>query len=212
MKNKEIAEIFNEIADFLEINDVQFKPRAYRTAARNIESLSEDIEDIAEDGELEEIEGVGDSIADKITEYLETGELEYYEELKADLPIDIEAITKVEGVGPKTAKKLYQAIGVSTLDELEEAAKAGKIAELDGFGKKSQENILSHIELAKKGQERMLLGRAGERDKDIQENLLDAEEVTDVEIVGSFRRRSPTVGDIDSLTTSDDASAAMDVF
>lgn len=212
MKNKEIAELLNEIADFLEIQDAQFKPRAYRTAARNIESLSEDIEDIAERGELEDIEGVGESIADKITEYLETGELEYHEELRADLPIDIDAITRVEGVGPKTAKKLYQALGVSTLDELEAAAREGKIAELDGFGEKSQQNILSHIELAKKGQDRMLLGRAFPIANDIEEKLSKAEEFNQVDIVGSFRRRRPTVGDIDILGSADDTAAAMDVF
>ncbi len=212
MKNKEIAEILNEIADFLEIQDVEFKPRAYRTAARNIESLSEDIEGVAERGNLEDIEGVGESIAEKITEYLETGELEYYEELKADLPINIDAITRVEGVGPKTAKKLYQALGVSTLDELEEAAKAGKIAEIDGFGEKSQQNILSHIELAKKSQDRMLLGRAFPIANEIEENLMKADEFSRVDIVGSFRRRRPTVGDIDILGSAPDPNAAMDVF
>lgn len=212
MKNKEIAEILNEIADFLEIQDIEFKPRAYRTAARNIESLSEDIEDIAERGELEDIEGVGESIAEKITEYLETGEIAYYNELKADLPIDIDAITRVEGVGPKTAKKLYQALGISTLDELEEMATAGKIAELEGFGEKSQQNILSHIELAKKAQERMLLGKAFPIANDIEANLSNADAFTQIDIVGSFRRRRPTVGDIDILGSATDPSAAMDVF
>ncbi|MEF8826562.1 MAG: hypothetical protein V5A27_09530 [Halapricum sp.] len=89
MKNQEIAELLYEIADFLEIEDVEYKPRAYRTAARNIESLSEPVEDVHQRGELEEIEGVGESISEKIAEYLEAGELEYYQELRSDLPIDI---------------------------------------------------------------------------------------------------------------------------
>jgi len=92
MKNQEIAQLLYEIADFLEIEDVEYKPRAYRTAARNVESLSEPVEDVYERGELEAIDGVGESIAEKIADYLETGQLAYYEELKADLPIDIEAI------------------------------------------------------------------------------------------------------------------------
>lgn len=107
MKNKEIAEMFYEFADFLEIQEVQFRPRPYCDAARTIESLPEPIEEIHSRGEPEEIEGVGESLAEKIAEYLETGELRYYEDPKSDLPINIEAITAVEGVGPKTAKKLY---------------------------------------------------------------------------------------------------------
>ncbi|MEF8913933.1 helix-hairpin-helix domain-containing protein [Natronomonas sp.] len=118
MKNQEIATILREIADFLEIREVEYKPRAYRTAVRNVESLSEDIEAIYERGELEEIEGVGESISEKIAEYLETGKMSYYEELKADLPVDIEALTSVEGVGPKTAKRLYLELDVETRDDL----------------------------------------------------------------------------------------------
>ena len=212
MKNTEIAEIFYEIADFLEIQEVEFKPRAYRTAARNIESLSEPIEEIHDRGELEDIEGVGESLAEKIAEYLETGELEYYQDLKADLPIDIEAITSVEGVGPKTAKELYQGLGISTLEELEAAAEAGEISTIEGFGEKSQQNILDHIERAKQSQERMLLGRAFPIANDIQRRLSDAAVFDDVTIVGSYRRRRATVGDIDILATASDPTDAMDVF
>lgn len=212
MKNKEIAEMLREIADFLEIEEVQYKPRAYRTAARNIESLSEDIESIHDRGELEEIEGVGESIAEKIAEYLETGELQYYEDLKADLPIDIEAITSVEGVGPKTAKKLYQALEIQTLDDLEAAAQAGQIAAVEGFGETSQQNILEHIPRARESQERMLLGKAFPIAENVQQRLADDDAFEAVTIVGSFRRRRPTVGDIDILATAADPGAAMDVF
>ncbi|MEF8814629.1 MAG: helix-hairpin-helix domain-containing protein [Halovenus sp.] len=212
MKNQEIAEILREIADFLEIQDVEYKPRAYRRAARNIEALSEPIGDVYERDELEEIEGVGESIADKIAEYLETGELAYYEELKADLPIDIEGLTSVEGVGPKTARTLYLELDVATLEELERAAGRGKIAELEGFGEKSQQNILDHIELAKAGQERMLLGRAFPIARETESRLTRSDAFERVDIVGSFRRRRPTVGDLDILATADDPGAAMDEF
>ena len=212
MKNQEIATMLREIADFLEIQEVEYKPRAYRTAARNVESLSDDIEDVHERGELEEIEGVGESIGEKIAEYLETGELEYYEDLEADLPVDIEAITSVEGVGPKTAKKLYVELDVRTLDDLESAAEQGKVADLEGFGEKSEQNILDHVERAKAGQERMLLGRAFPIAHDIETRLHDADAFDRVDIVGSFRRRRPTVGDIDILSTASDPETAMDVF
>jgi len=212
MKNQEIARLLREIADFLELQDVEYKPRAYRRAARNVESLSEPIEDVHERGELEDIEGVGESIASKIAEYLETGELEYYEELRADLPIDIEAITSVEGVGPKTAKKLYRELGVANLTDLERAAEAGRIAELEGFGEKSQANILDHLERAKRGQERMLLGRAFPIASDVEDRLGESDAFDRVDIVGSFRRRRPTVGDIDVLATAPDPEDAMAEF
>ena len=212
MKNREIAKILSEIADFLEIQEVQYKPQAYRKAARNVKSLSEDIEDVSERGELETIEGVGESIAAKIAEYLETGEVAYYEELRADLPIDIDAITSVEGVGPKSAKKLYFALGVATLEDLERAARDGKIAELDGFGETSQQNILDHIELAKQGQERILLGRVFPIAREIETRIQGLDAFDRVDIVGSFRRRRPTVGDIDILATANNPPAAMERF
>ncbi|MEF8831489.1 MAG: helix-hairpin-helix domain-containing protein [Halobacteriales archaeon] len=212
MKNAKVAEMFREIADFLEIQEVGYKPRAYRRAARNVVALSEGVAEIHERGELQEIDGVGESIAEKIAEYLETGEMSYYEELKADLPIDIEAITRVEGVGPKTAKTLYLELGVETLDDLEGAAEAGEIAQLEGFGEKSQQNVLDHIDLARAGEERLLLGRAFPVAKDVRTRLAGADPFDRVEVVGSFRRRRPTVGDIDVLAASEEPHAAMDVF
>ncbi|MEF8839708.1 MAG: helix-hairpin-helix domain-containing protein [Haloarculaceae archaeon] len=212
MKNAEIADILYEIADFLEIQDVEYKPRAYRKAARNVESLSEDVESIHERGELEDVEGVGESIAEKIAEYLETGEMSYYEELKADLPIEIEAITSVEGVGPKTAKTLYRELGVQTLEDLEAAAEEGRIAEVEGFGETSQANILANLELAKAGQERMLLGRAVPIANDVRSRLEAHDAFDRVDIVGSFRRRRATVGDIDVLASATDPEAATEAF
>jgi DNA polymerase (family 10) len=212
MKNKEIADLLREIADFLELQEVEYKPRAYRRAARSVESLSEDVEAVHERGELEEIEGVGESIATKIAEYLETGEMTYYEELRAELPIDVEAITSVEGVGPKTAKRLYLELGVQTLDDLERAAEAGEIADLEGFGETSQQNILDHIDRAREGQERMLLGRAFPIAESVAERLRGDDDFERVDVVGSFRRRRPTVGDIDVLATAADPAAAMETF
>lgn len=212
MKNKEVADILYEIADYLEMQDVDWKPRAYRKAARNIEGLSESIEDIHERGELGEIDGVGENIENKIAEFIETGEMQYYKELKEELPVDIEALTAVEGLGPKRVKKIYQATGVTNLDELEEAAEKGEIAEIEGFGEKTQQNILDHIETARKGEERMLIGKAFPIAENIREELQESEKFNQVTIVGSFRRRRPTVGDIDILATADDAEGAMVEF
>lgn len=212
MKNKEVADILYEIADYLEMQDVDWKPRAYRKAARNIEGLSESIEDIYESGELGEIDSVGENIENKVAEYLETGEMQYHKQLKEELPVDIEALTVVEGLGPKRVKKIYQATGVTNLDELEEAAENGEIAEIEGFGEKTQQNILDHIETARKGEERMLIGKAFPIAENLKEELEESEKFNQVTLVGSFRRRRPTVGDIDILATADDAEEAMEEF
>lgn len=212
MKNKEVAEKFYEIADFLEMEDVDWKPRAYRRAARNIETLSDSLQSYHEEGNLEEIEGVGEDLAKKIEEYLETGEIQHHKKLKNELPVDIEALTSVEGLGPKSVKKLYNNLGITNLDELEEAAQSGDIAEVEGFGEKTQEKILDHIEEARQGQERMLIGKAFPIAEELENDLQNSENFNRVTIVGSFRRRRPTVGDIDILATSDDREAAMNEF
>ena len=211
MKNQEVARLLREIADYLEIQEVEYKPRAYRRAARSIESTADPIEDVYERGELEDVDGVGESIASKVAEYLETGDLEYYETLRADLPVDIEALTSVEGVGPKTAKRLYRELGVSDLDDLEAAAEAGEIAALEGFGETSERNVLEHVDRARAGEERMLLGRAFPIADELSSRFEDAEPFERVDVVGSFRRRRPTVGDLDVLASASDPTAAMDV-
>jgi DNA polymerase (family 10) len=212
MKNKEVAHILYEIADYLEMQDVEWKPRAYRKAARNIESLSRSIEELHQEGELEEIDGVGENIAEKIAEYLETGEMEYYRELKEDLPVDIEALTAVEGLGPKKVRKIYQALEVTDLDELEEAAEKGEIAGIEGFGEKTQQKILNNIDTARKGQERMLLGKAFPIAEKLRERLEKSGKFEEITVVGSFRRRKPTVGDIDILAASSEPEKAMEEF
>ncbi len=212
MKNRAVADLLEEIADFLEMQDVEWKPRAYRKAARNIASLSEPIEDIHDRGDLESIDGVGEAIADKVAEYLETGAIAYHTELKEEVPVDVEALTAVEGLGPKRVKQLYQALGITTLDELESAAREGKIAEVEGFGEKSQANILDHIAMARRGQERMLHHDAVPLARDLERRLGDSGAFGDITVVGSYRRRLPTVGDLDVLATAPDPGPAMDAF
>ena len=136
MKNPEIARILKNISLLLDMDNIQFKPRAYEKAAISVEALEEDVEDVYRKGglkALKQIPGVGESIAEKIEELVETGKLEYYEELRKKAPVDLETLSGIEGLGPKTIKVLWQKLGIKTIDDLEKAALAQKIAELPGF-------------------------------------------------------------------------------
>ncbi|MEM1513298.1 MAG: DNA polymerase/3'-5' exonuclease PolX [Candidatus Thermoplasmatota archaeon] len=210
MKNQEVAKLLYEIADLLEIEGVEFKPRAYRKAAQNIESYSIDIEELYKKNELKSIPGVGKSIEEKIKEYLETGKISKLEELRKKIPIDIESLSKVEGLGPKMMKALYEQLGVKNLDDLEKAAREGKIRHLKGFGEKTEKNILENIEIAKKRQERFLLGFALRDALEIIDLL--KEHVEKISLAGSIRRRKETIGDVDILAVANDAKKIMDIF
>ncbi len=212
MKNLEVAKMLYEIADILEAQDIQFKPRAYRNAARSIEELSEDIVDIWKRGELEEIPGVGKNIAAKISEYLKTGRLKYYQRLKKEFPVDLEELGKVEGLGPKKAIKLYKELGIKNLDDLKKAVEKGKVKGLAGFGEKSEEKIKSGIETARVSGKRMLLSKATPIANELADKLRSLKEVEKLEVVGSFKRRKETVGDLDILVVSKKPEKVMDYF
>ena len=202
MKNKEIAKIFYEIADYLQMEEVAFKPYAYQRVAIILEALEEDVEEIYKKGgkaALDKIPGVGKSIAEKIEEYLKTGKIKYYEKFKKRLPINLEEIIAVEGMGPKRAKTLYQKLGVRTLTGLEKAAKAHKIASLFGFGEKTEKNILEGIAFLKRSKGRFLLGDILLKAREIEAKLKSLKEVEKVSLAGSLRRRKETIGDIDIL-------------
>jgi len=147
--NQDIAKVFYEMTDYLETKKADFRSNAYRKAANLLESLEEDIEDIYKRGgikELQKLPGIGRGLAEKIEEYLKTGKIKTHQRLKKELPIALEEIINIEGVGPRKAKILYQKIGIKNLKELEKAAKAHKIAPLFGFGEKTEKNILEGIE------------------------------------------------------------------
>ena len=214
MKNQEVAELLFEIADLLEMKGVEFKPRAYRKAGMNIQTLAEDIEKVFEKGgikALQKIPGVGKSIAEKIVEYLKTGKLKYYEDLKREMPIDVEALMNVPGLGPKRIKILYKKLKVRNLADLEKVAKKGLIRKLPGFDIKLEEEILHGIELAKK-QKRMLLGYAIPLAEELVSELKKLREVKRIVVAGSFRRRKETVGDLDILIISDNPLPVMEKF
>ena len=213
-RNDEIARQFEAFADLLDAKGVEYKPRAYRRAAENIRDYPQAVEDLAAKGEdaVGEIDGVGDAIASKIVEYVETGAIEELEELREEYPIDMEAITSVEGVGPKTAGTLYEELGIETLDDLEAAAEAGEIQAVKGFGAKTEQNILDGIDCAREAHERQLLGQARPYGERVVADLAGVDAVESVELAGSLRRWRATIGDVDVLVGSDDAEAAVAAF
>jgi len=202
MKNQLVAQILNEVADMLDMQGVEFKPRAYRRAARTIESLAEPIEQIYAQGKLEDLPGVGEAIAKKIGEIIETGSLKYRDELKTKTPVDLEGILAVEGIGPKTAGLLFKRLGIRSLDDLERAAKEHRIREIKRLGPKTEENILNSIQLAKTRKGRTLLGDAFPIAEEICQRLRSFEKGATVEAAGSLRRMKETIGDVDILATS----------
>jgi len=215
MKNQEIASIFYEIADFLEMEGIQFKPYAYRRVAITLETLEEDVEDIYKKGglkALEKIPGVGKNIAERIEEHLKTGKIKYYQDLKKKTPVKMEELTTVEGLGPKRVKVLYQKLGIRNLKDLEKAAKAHKIAPLFGFDEKTEKNILEGIAFLKRSKGRFLLGEILPIVKETLERLKSLKEVEQISVAGSVRRMKETIGDVDFLVISKNPEKAMDFF
>lgn len=215
MKNIEIARIFYEIADILEMQNVQWKPQAYRKAARSIEALSEDIEDIYRKGgikALEEIPGVGEKLANKIEEYIKTGKIHEYDRLKKTVPEHIDRLMKIPGIGPKTAQYLFEELGVHDIKTLLKAVKQHKVAGLKGMGIKSEEDMLRGIMLLKQSKERMLLGLALPIVNEIVGSLKKLKEIDKISAAGSVRRMKETIRDLDILVTSNNPAKVMDYF
>src|SRR6056297_140264 len=197
-RNDEVARRLEAFADLLEARGVEYKPRAYRRAAENIRDHPGDIEGLAAEGAdaVGEIEGVGDAISSKVVEYFETGDIAELHELREELPVDMAALTAVEGVGPKTVGSLYEELGITTLDELEAAAEAGEIQDVKGFGAKTEQNILDNVDFAHEAHERALLGEARPYGEEIRAFLEGVDAVERCELGGSLRRWRPTIGDV----------------
>ncbi len=213
MRNVEIANLFNEIADFLEVKDENpFRIRAYRRAAQTVEGLTEDIAVLAERGALLEVPGIGKDLAGKIQEYLAKGTVEYLEGLRKEIPPGVIDLMGIHGLGPKTAKLLYDQVGVDSVEKLEELAKAHKLAGLPGIKAKTEENILKGIAVWRSGRERMPLGTALVLAEAILGELRTLKEVDQIAAAGSLRRMKETVKDIDILVTSTKPVRVMEVF
>ncbi|MCZ7398471.1 MAG: DNA polymerase/3'-5' exonuclease PolX [Candidatus Methanoperedens sp.] len=213
MRNAEVAGVLYNISELLEIKgENTFKIRAYAKAARAIEGTTEDIEKIALEKRLKDIPGVGESIAMKIGEYLATGRLQYYEELKKQVPEELHELLQIPGVGPKTLQYLNKELGIKSVEELERAAKEHRLRRLVHFGETKEENILKAIERYRQRSTRIPLGIALPLVKEIVEALKKSGFIEKIEPAGSLRRRKETVGDIDILATSNDAHAAIEAF
>lgn len=213
MRNAEVASLLYDMSELLEIKgENAFKIRAYARAARAIEGLTEDIETTAAEKRLKEIQGVGESIAEKIEEYLSTGKLEAYEELKNQVPRGLHELLKIPGIGPKTVQFLYSKFGIKSIEELENAAKHHTLRRLKGFGATKEENIIKAIERYRQRSTRIPLGAALPLVKEIVEMLEKSQVFDKIEPAGSLRRKKETIGDIDILATSKDAEAAVEAF
>lgn len=214
MNNRQVADILYEIADMLEIKgEVIYKSIAYRRAADNILNLGRNINDIWREGKLREIPGVGVALAKKLDELLRTGRLEYYEGLKEEIPPGVVAMLAIPEVGPKTAKLLYEKLGLMSVADVERAAREGKLRELPGLGVKSEANILAGIEALHRRSTRIPLGMAWPVAREILAGLrAGCAAVQQAAAAGSLRRMKATVGDIDLLVASDQPEAVMDCF
>lgn len=214
-KTQEIVNIFYEIADILELKQVAWKPLAYRKAARALETLPEGVEGVYKKGGLKalmEIPGVGERLAKKIVEYIETGKIREYERVKRMIPAGVEEMMHIASLGPKKAMRLYQELKIKSASQLEHAARAGKISKLRGFGTKSEQDILRGLGFLKLRKERALLGTALPIARDIAARLEKLKGVKAAEPAGSLRRMKETVGDIDILVIAADAKPVMDFF
>ena len=214
IENYEIADVLEELADLLEIRGAnRFRVRAYRDAARTVREHAVPMRQLVADGEdLTELPTIGEDMSDYITQLVETGELDRMEEVAGEVPRTLAEITRLPGVGPKRTKQLWEELGVTTVDELEEAAGAGEVEELDGFGAKTQEKILQGIEQHRRHSERFLLSDADDYVRPLLEHLEGAPGLERMEVAGSYRRRKETVGDIDVLAVADDGEPVMEHF
>jgi len=214
MNNAEVAQVFEDIADLLELKGEKvFKVIAYHRGAEAIRSQGRDINAIWKEDALEDIPGVGKAIAEKTDELLRTGELQYYENLKAEIPIGLLQVLKVGDVGPKKAARFWTELNITSVEELEEAAKRGELQKLPGMGAKSEARILESIEALKRRQTgRMSIGVALPIAEQLLGELRRHPKVIDAETAGSLRRMRETVGDLDLLVSTDHPDEVMQAF
>ncbi len=203
--NSEIAVIFYEIADILEMQQVPWKPIAYRNAARTVESLKEDAKDIYKKGKIEALEAlpnIGEALAKKIEEYIKTGRITEYEKLLRTIPKHLRELMKIPGLGAKRIQKLHELLKITDVKQLEKAAKEHKIAKIEGFGQKSEQDILGAIQLAQQSQNRIPLKEAEQAANSIIKQLKKLKLAKEIEPAGSVRRKKPFVRDLDILASS----------
>jgi len=213
MDKEQVAAVLVDIGTLLELKgENPFKTRAYQNAARTLESLAEPIEKIVAEDRLGEVKGIGEGIAKKVAELVTTGKLAYYDELKASIPPGLVAMLDIPGLGPKRILALNKTLAVDSVEKLEQACKDGKIAELDGFGEKSQTNLLEGIARRRLYASKHLLSDALRVAEPILESLRQHPDVIRCSVAGSLRRWKEVIGDIDFLASSKKPAAVIDFF
>ena len=214
MRNREVVDLFSRVADMLAIRGDQIhRILAYRKAAESVEALGRDINFVYAEGKLTDIPGIGDTLAAKIEEMLTTGRLAFYDKLAQEIPPGLVDMLRVEGLGPKRVKQVYETLKIATLDELTVAAREGKLRDLPGMGAKSEAKILAGIEaLARHGDTRISLGVAWPIAQAMLDELKRVPGVTAAAVGGSLRRMRDTIGDIDLLVAAESAEEVMDRF
>ena len=210
MDKEQVAEILVEIGVLLELKgENPFKTRAYANGARALEALNEPLAKVVAENRLGEIKGIGEALQKKITELVTTGRLPYYEELKKSVPAGLLEMMQIPGVGPKKVKALHEKLGIKSIEELETACQAGKIAGLDGFGEKTQAKILEGIAFRRTYASRHLLAVALAVAEPILQALREHPDVIRCSLGGSLRRFKEVVGDVDFLVSSKQPAAVM---
>lgn len=214
MINREVAQLFSDVADMLAIRgDKIHRILAYRRAAESIEALGRDINQVYAEGTLTDIPGIGATLADKIEEMLTTGKLEFYERLSQEIPPSLVEMLRVEGLGPKRVKQIYDTLGLTNLVQLTAAAKEGQLKQLPGMGAKSEAKLLAAIEaLDRHGDGRTPIGVAWPIAQEIIKTLAELPGVSKTAVAGSLRRMQESIGDIDLLVAADEAAPIMDTF
>jgi DNA polymerase (family X) len=215
MQNPDIARLFDEVADLLEIQNANpFRVRAYRNAARTIRDYPEPIAELVrgDKKDLTEIPGIGEDLAEKIGDIVSTGELPLRKQLAAKLPAGLLDLLRIPGLGPKRVKLLYSKLKVKSAADLTKALDSGKVQKLKGFGPKMEEKMRAGIGQAQVTERRMLLNEAETQAQAIVGYLKAGGDVRQIEVAGSYRRRRETIGDLDILVTSDASAAVMDRF
>jgi len=214
MHNAAIARKFHELADLLEIQGANpFRVRAYRNAASIVEGSSRPLEDrVAEGEDLRGIKGIGEDLAGQIKELVETGDLSQLQTLQKDVPGQLSELMLLDQLGPKRTRAIHDALGVSSLKELKQAAEAGKIRELSGFGAKTEKKILEEVDKLSDRDHRTRLGEAEQVAAPLVAYLDELDEVSQIAVAGSYRRRKETVGDLDILVASANSAPVMERF
>ncbi|MGD2104039.1 MAG: helix-hairpin-helix domain-containing protein, partial [Anaerolineae bacterium] len=213
MDNRQVADIFSAMADILDIQGANYhRVMAYRRAAENVAALGRPLEEMWREGDLKSIPGIGDTLASKIDELMQTGSLQAYRELQSQVPEGVVDMLEIPGVGPKSAARFWKELGITSIEGLDRAADAGRLRELHGFGAKSEENVLEGIAFLKRRTGRTRLGDAWPLAQDLLSALRQVPGVVQAAPAGSLRRMRETVGDLDLLVAASDPSPAMERF